>query len=78
MILADQAPIQQTIANTPCFGSGDVAFWSKFAVRTLLYKISPNRYKVGSEIDPALPPPTVESGYGFLFRVLCNLKLLPF
>jgi hypothetical protein len=42
----------------------------RFAVQTLLSKIipiasivSPNRHKVGSEIDPALPPPTVGSGY---------------
>jgi hypothetical protein len=25
--------------------------------------INPNRYKVGSEINPALPTPTVKSGY---------------
>jgi len=41
LLLADLAPIQQTIANTPGFGSGDVTSWSKFAVRTLLSKIHP-------------------------------------
>jgi hypothetical protein len=44
------------IANTPGFGSADVASWSKFAVRTLLSKIPPVIY-------PDMPLLTVGSGY---------------
>ena len=40
-----------------------MASWIRFAVRDRQSKIPPNRYKVGSEINPALPPPTVKSGY---------------
>jgi len=42
---------------------------TRFVGRDKLYKIAPNRYKVDSEIHPALPPPTVESGYVIIFLI---------
>jgi hypothetical protein len=40
--------------------------WIGFAGRYRLSTICPNRYKVDSEINLALPPPTVKSGDGII------------
>jgi len=58
VLLTDLAPIQQTITNTPGFGSGGVASWSKFAVRTLLSKIQPDTLRVGVQATKLLFCPT--------------------
>jgi hypothetical protein len=47
------------IANTPGFGSGDVASWSKFAVRDELSKISP----ISIKSYPAITVLSPGSGY---------------
>jgi len=53
-----------TIANTPGFGSADVASWGKFAVRTLLSKI----LLIGINSYPALALLSPRSAYGGLLK----------
>jgi len=52
------------------FGVGKMAIPNQIRCPGQTFYYESNRYKVGSEINPALPPPTVKSGYANILMKL--------